>query len=288
MRRCDRRGGLKRAVVAIEDPDPRVAGRGLDRLRAAGLEVVRGVGAAEARWLTRGHIVRVTERRPLVTLKLALDADGESRRAATGAAPRLGDGRSRAAHGHLLRARADAILVGAGTVRDDDPELTCRLPGLAAALAGCASCCRTISTSPSRQPGCSTTARRSFRCSSRHAGHDGGRTATPRRALAGDGCRMVRRSATVGGRLWLPAVMEALVARGITRLLVEGGPTVWRAFADASLVDEVVLYMAGSAASDGACASARSRDGSALRRGSCAMTARRLGADMMWRLPPRD
>ena len=56
--------GLKRAVVAIEDPDPRVSGRGLDKLRDAGLEVVRGVGAAEARRITRGHIVRITERRP--------------------------------------------------------------------------------------------------------------------------------------------------------------------------------------------------------------------------------
>jgi diaminohydroxyphosphoribosylaminopyrimidine deaminase/5-amino-6-(5-phosphoribosylamino)uracil reductase len=65
--------GLKRAVVGIEDPDPRVSGRGLDRLRDAGIEVVRGVGAASARQITRGHVVRVTERRPFTKLKLALD-----------------------------------------------------------------------------------------------------------------------------------------------------------------------------------------------------------------------
>ncbi len=123
--------GFKRVVVGIEDPDPRVAGRGLDKLRAAGLEVVRGVGAAEARWVTRGHIVRVTERRPFVTLKLALDANGEVPRGENGKARFVTSPEARA-HGHLLRAQADAILVGSGTVLADNPELTCRLPGLEA------------------------------------------------------------------------------------------------------------------------------------------------------------
>ena len=113
--------GLKRAVVAIEDPDPRVAGRGLDKLRAAGIEVVRGIGADEARWITRGHIVRVTERRPFITLKLALDADGNVPRGAVGT-PRFVTSPDARAHGHLLRAEADAILVGTGTVQAENPE----------------------------------------------------------------------------------------------------------------------------------------------------------------------
>ncbi len=121
--------GLKRAVVAIEDPDPRVSGRGLDRLRTAGIDVVRGIGAADARLITRGHIVRITERRPFVTLKLALDASGEIARG-NGVSPVWVTGEISRAHGMLLRARSDAILVGSATVRDDDPELTCRLPGL--------------------------------------------------------------------------------------------------------------------------------------------------------------
>ncbi len=123
--------GFKRVVVAIEDPDPRVAGRGLDKLRAAGLEVVRGVGAADARWVTRGHIVRVTERRPFVTLKLALDANGDVPRGA-GGKPLFVTSPEARAHGHLFRAQADAILVGSGTVLADNPELTCRLPGMEA------------------------------------------------------------------------------------------------------------------------------------------------------------
>ena len=95
--------GIQRAVVAIEDPDPRVSGRGLDKLRAAGIEVERGVGAAEARWLTRGHIVRITERRPFVTLKLALDGSGEIARG-DGVSPVWVTGEISRAHGMLLRA----------------------------------------------------------------------------------------------------------------------------------------------------------------------------------------
>ena len=121
--------GITRVVCGIEDPDPRVSGRGLARLRAAGIAVVRGVRAEEAASVTRGHIVRVTERRPFVQLKLALDADG-SIPLAVNSAPRFVTSDQARAFGHLLRAQADAILVGRGTVEADDPDLTCRLPGL--------------------------------------------------------------------------------------------------------------------------------------------------------------
>lgn len=229
--------GLKRAVVAIEDPDPRVAGCGLDRLRAAGLAVMRGVAADEARWVARGHIVRVTERRPFVTLKLALDKDGNVPRG-EGGVPRFVTSPDARAHGHLLRSEADAILVGTGTMRADNPELTCRLPGLSG-------------TSPvrivvSKDLGFSQDARLL----------DDART-VPVWCVAANGIDAVRKEAVerrgaevievarVGGELWLPAVMEAIVARGITRLLVEGGPGVWRAFAEHGLADEVALYIAG-------------------------------------------
>ena len=127
--------GLARVVCAIEDPDPRVAGRGLARLRKAGIAVERGLMVEAAHWLAAGHILRVTERRPLVTAKLALDADGSVPRGGAGK-PVWATGPAARAAGHLLRARADAILVGRRTVLDDDPLLTCRLPGLAAPLAG--------------------------------------------------------------------------------------------------------------------------------------------------------
>jgi len=268
--------GLKRAVVAILDPDPRVAGRGLDRLRAAGLEVVRGIGAEEARWITRGHIVRVTERRPFITLKLALDAEGNVPRGKDGA-PRFVTSPPARAHGHLLRAEADAILVGSGTIRDDDAQLTCRLPGLE-------------SRSPlrvllSRNLDIGANAR-VFEDADKVpvlciAGY--GADNEKKHALQSRGAEVIEVEA-VGGALWLPAVMETLVARGITRLLVEGGPRVWRGFADRALVDEVALYIAGGALR----MDAREAQNSAARwLGDIPLQlteTRSLGPDRLWRL----
>jgi diaminohydroxyphosphoribosylaminopyrimidine deaminase/5-amino-6-(5-phosphoribosylamino)uracil reductase len=269
--------GLKRAVVAIEDPDPRVAGRGLDRLRDAGIEVLRGVGASEARWLTRGHIVRITERRPFVTLKLAVDPEGEIARG-TGTAPVWVSGEQSRAHGLLLRARSDAILVGAGTVRDDDPELTCRLPGLFDR-----SPVRVVLSGSLDMPASAklfASARRVPVWVMTRPEADTAR----RRAISALGAEIVD-VAVVGGRLWLPSVMEALVARGVTRLLVEGGPDIWRAFADASFVDEVVLYQAGHRSDDKE-TEAAAKAIVARWLGVQAFTAvdrRRLGTDTMWR-----
>jgi diaminohydroxyphosphoribosylaminopyrimidine deaminase / 5-amino-6-(5-phosphoribosylamino)uracil reductase len=228
--------GVSRVVAGILDPDPRVAGRGIDMLRDAGIEVRRGVCAAEADRVTRGHILRVTERRPLIQIKMALDASGQVARGA-GGKPRWVTGPIARAHGHLLRARADAILVGSRTVADDDPELTCRLPGL-------------LGRSPIRVILCGSTLPapeskmvRSARDVPVWVFSGPGADATQQNDLARAGCRLFR-VATVNGRPWIPAVTEALVAEGITRLLVEGGPAVSRAFSSAGLVDDIVQYRA--------------------------------------------
>ena len=265
--------GIKRAVVAIEDPDPRVSGRGLDKLRAAGIEVERGVGAAEARWLTRGHIVRITERRPFVTLKLALDGSGEIARG-DGVSPVWVTGEISRAHGMLLRAHSDAILVGSATVRDDDPELTCRLPGLFDR-----SPVRVVLSKSLDVPASAKLVRSAGDVPVWFI------TALPidrerRKEIASHGAEIID-AAVVAGQLWLPSVMDALVARGITRLLVEGGPIIWRAFADAALVDEVILYIAG-APSDG---DARNFVVRHLGSPNFEIIERStLGTDTMWRL----
>jgi diaminohydroxyphosphoribosylaminopyrimidine deaminase/5-amino-6-(5-phosphoribosylamino)uracil reductase len=120
--------GIKRCVAAIEDPDPRVSGRGLAKLREADIAVETGVLADRARAANEGFLTRVTKGRPFVALKLATSLDG---RIATKAGDsRWITGEEARAFGHRLRATHDAIAVGSGTVLADDPELTCRIPGL--------------------------------------------------------------------------------------------------------------------------------------------------------------
>jgi diaminohydroxyphosphoribosylaminopyrimidine deaminase/5-amino-6-(5-phosphoribosylamino)uracil reductase len=230
------KAGISRVVVAILDPDPRVAGRGLDNLRKAGIAVRKGVCAAEADRIARGHILRVTERRPLVQVKMALDNSGAVPRGVGGAPVWVTSPLARA-HSHLLRARADAILVGERTVADDNPDLTCRLPGM-------------IGRSPIRVVLCGSrlpeAASKLVRSADQHPVLivcDPAAGPAAKADLERAGCRILPVT-SIGGRPWLPAVAEALVAEGITRLLVEGGPTVWRAFLAIGLVDEVALYRA--------------------------------------------
>lgn len=231
--------GLARAVCAIEDPDPRVAGRGLNRLRQAGIEVERGLMAEAAHWVTVGHILRVTERRPLVTVKMALDGTGQVPRGRSGN-PVWATGAGARSVGHLLRARADAILVGRRTVLDDNPLLTCRLPGLEARSPVRVVLARDLAGLERSQLVETARAHPLWVVCPEDVDAS---------ALAAAGAQIVPMR-LVGGELWLPAVLEALVSRGITRLLVEGGPATWGAFSRAGLVDEAVLFHARGA--DGA------------------------------------
>lgn len=120
--------GVARVVAATEDPDPRVKGGGLGRLRAAGVAVECGLLREEAEALNAGYMMRQRDGRPLVTLKLATTLDG--RIATHTGESRWITGDSARARGHLMRARHDAIMVGIGTALADNPSLTCRLPGL--------------------------------------------------------------------------------------------------------------------------------------------------------------
>ena len=120
--------GVARVVSALVDPNPEVAGAGHWRMAEAGVVVEVGIGAEEARRAHAGHIRRVQDGRPHVTLKLAVAADGKV--ALAGRKPARITGESAAAHVHLMRAMNDAVLTGIGTVLSDDPLLTCRLPGM--------------------------------------------------------------------------------------------------------------------------------------------------------------
>lgn len=121
--------GIGRAVIGIGDPDPRTAGEGTARLEAAGIATVLANDEA-CRASLAGYLVRQREGRPIVTLKLAVTADGFIAR--TDGTSKWITGETARAHGHRERARSDAILVGGGTLRTDDPRLDVRLPGLEA------------------------------------------------------------------------------------------------------------------------------------------------------------
>lgn len=122
------KAGVARVIAGTQDPDPRVSGRGLARLREAGIEVITGMLEAEAREMIAGFQCRVEKGRPLVTMKIAATLDGRTA-THTGESQWI-TGETARARGHLLRAQSDAIMIGSGTAMVDDPLLTCRLPGL--------------------------------------------------------------------------------------------------------------------------------------------------------------
>ncbi|MGQ3675736.1 bifunctional diaminohydroxyphosphoribosylaminopyrimidine deaminase/5-amino-6-(5-phosphoribosylamino)uracil reductase RibD [Xanthobacter sp. TB0139] len=226
--------GVRRVVVAVEDPDQRVKGRGIARLRAAGIWVSAGVGAEAALSDHAGHIRRVTEGRPHVLLKLALSADGKAGLA--GPRPAVITGAEARVRSHMMRAHMDAILVGIGTVKADDPMLTCRLEGCEAR-----SPVRLVLDSALELPLDSALVRTACDVPVWVIGAedaDAGREA----ALAELGIEVLRVPRGRGGRLYLPAVVKLLGMLGITRLMVEGGPAVASAFLADGLVDELALF----------------------------------------------
>jgi len=233
--------GPARAVIALRDPDPRTAGRGLDRLATSGIAVTEGVLAHEATEVALGHILRVTEGRPAVTLKLAVGADGLIPKG--DGAPVWITGPDARAHGHLLRARHDAILVGRGTVLADDPSLTCRLPGMSCRSPVRVVLDRRLRTPPEARLFDDLMVPVWLVCA------DEDQPAAD--ALHERGAEIVPVPVDDHGLLAVPDALETLASRGITRVLVEGGPSVARAFLDADLVDEAVIYQGAKTVGDG-------------------------------------
>jgi len=261
--------GFARVVVGIEDPDPRTQGQGVERLRAAGIAVETGLAADEARLVTLGHILRVTAGRPFVQLKMALDAAGEVPRGVDGRAVMV-TGPEAQAQAHLMRAETDAILVGGGTVRDDDPDLTCRLPGLAWRSPIRVILSRTLDLPAGGK--LFRTARGVPVWLFTGEDADGDRV----RAFEGAGLRVLRVPVS-GGGLSLGAVLARLAEEGVTRLLAEGGAAIWRSFAALRSVDEVALFRAGTSEYAAATLAAQYTPGLDL----TPTAHRRLGADTL-------
>jgi diaminohydroxyphosphoribosylaminopyrimidine deaminase / 5-amino-6-(5-phosphoribosylamino)uracil reductase len=241
--------GIARVVSAIEDPNPLVAGQGHAKLRAAGITVDIGLGAAEAAYDHAGHFRRIRDKRPHVILKLAVSSDDKI--GAAGHKPVAISGEAAKARVHLLRAQCDAILVGIGTVLSDDPLLTCRLPGMEAR-----SPVRVVLDRSLRTPGASRLV---------HSAREtplwlmtSSLSEAPAAMKLGAAGAHVMRVATTSAPppgLDIKAVLHALSTGGITRLLVEGGARVASSFIAADLVDEVWLLRGrGAVGADGVAA----------------------------------
>jgi len=226
--------GITRVVCSADDPDPRVSGKGFARLRKAGIEVVLHVLGAEGRQMSLGHRLRITQNRPLVQLKIAVGADGLISKG--DGTPVWVTGDEARAHGHFLRARADAILVGRGTVVADDPVLTCRLPGMK-------------DRSPVRVVLDSNLTLGDETKLAASAGKiplwifcNGQADEKRVKAFEARGAQITRIATQSNAGLDPQSVLAALAERGITRLLIEGGPHVAQSFWSADLVDEVYVY----------------------------------------------
>lgn len=228
--------GIARCVVAIEDPDHRVGGRGLERLRSAGIAVDVGVCAEEAAELNAGYLLRKREGRPLITLKLATTLDG--RIATRTGESRWITGTAARTQVQLLRARHDAILVGSGTAVADDPKLDVQLPGLADRRP-----IRIVLDGQLRLPlthDLVAQARERPTWLVTREGSDPAR----RRAYEDCGVDVIVVPVDADRRLSITASLKAFAARGLTRVLVEGGAYVAATLFSENLVDRIVWFHA--------------------------------------------
>lgn len=231
--------GVTRVVTAMEDPDPRTAGGGHARLQAGGADVATGVLRAEASHVNAGFLSRVNLGRPTVTLKTATTLDGKI--AAKGGASRWITGPEARARGHLLRASHDAIMIGVGTAIADAPSLTCRLPGLEER-----SPVRVVIDSQLRLPADAPLVRSARQVPTWIL------TASEREpsAYEAQGVEIIRADAGPDGRVDLNSGLAALGARGLTRLLVEGGGALAASCLLSAVVDRIYWFRAAGVMGD--------------------------------------
>ena len=227
--------GLSRVVTALTDPDPRTAGRGHALLRAAGIEVTEGILGAETRRITAGFLKRVTRGLPHVTLKLAAALDG--RIATAGGESRWITGPEARAHVHMLRMTHDAVLVGSGTARADDPDLTVRGLGAPRQPLRIVIDSR-LSHSPDSRLG------RTAREVPVWILHTAKAPGAARKGWEATGARLIE-CPTEGDHIDLPAAFRLLADEGLTRILCEGGGGLAARLVADRLADDLALYSAG-------------------------------------------
>jgi diaminohydroxyphosphoribosylaminopyrimidine deaminase / 5-amino-6-(5-phosphoribosylamino)uracil reductase len=228
--------GVARVVIALEDPDPRVSGRGVALLRQAGIAVDVGVCREQAERLNAGFLTRILKGRPLVVLKLATSLDG--RIATHSGHSQWITGETARRRAHLLRSRADAILVGSGTAVIDNPRLDVRLPGLAERKP-----LRVVIDGRLRLPLTHDLVARAAANPTLLVTQDGN---PPQRLAAyrAAGVEVVEVDPGPDGHVSLPDLLAHLGSRGITRLLVEGGGHLAASLLRDGLVDRLAWFRA--------------------------------------------
>jgi diaminohydroxyphosphoribosylaminopyrimidine deaminase/5-amino-6-(5-phosphoribosylamino)uracil reductase len=220
--------GIKRVVAGIADPDPRVARGGFELLRSSGVDVVEGVLAEECRKINRGFLSRVERKRPWITLKAAASLDGNMA-LSSGESKWISNNHSRI-RGHILRAGHDAIMVGVGTVVQDDPFLTVR------EITGKTSLVIVMDPDFRTPPGAHVTGQECLICGFSNAPSE------RKQILSGRGCRILEVENDGTGILPLAVILELLADEGINYLLVEGGPTLLGYFFFNRLFDSVSIF----------------------------------------------
>ncbi|MFC3179477.1 bifunctional diaminohydroxyphosphoribosylaminopyrimidine deaminase/5-amino-6-(5-phosphoribosylamino)uracil reductase RibD [Cypionkella sinensis] len=228
--------GIARVVSALQDPDPRVSGKGHAILRAAGIAVTENILQPEAIRANAGFLKRVTQDLPFVTLKLATTLDG--RIATANGESRWITGPASRRMVHAMRLNHDAVLVGAGTARADDPDLTVRDIGASHQPVRIVMDSR-LSHSPDSRLGQTAKAFPVWML------HTDAAPAAARAAWAGQGATLLE-IPSVDGQIDARAALQTLAAQGLTRIFCEGGGSLAASLIRAGLVDDLALFTAGA------------------------------------------
>ena len=232
------KAGIIRGAIALEDPDPRASGRGIARMHEAGLVVQTGILADDARELNEGFFSRINKGRPAITLKFATTLDGII--ATAGGESQWITGALARQRGHLMRAEHDAVMIGMGTAIADDPKLTCRLTGMKQFSPVRIVLDRNLRL-PLTHPLVTTALEHRTWVVTKS-----GDSEERRVALEEYGVEVLGVDIGADGRLSIEQTMRVLGERGITRLLVEGGPTVSGSLLQAGIVDRIAWFRAPS------------------------------------------
>jgi len=226
--------GVKRVVVAMIDPNPRVSGGGIRAIRRAGIAVTTGVLEQEARRLNEAFIKQVTTGMPFVTMKIAQTLDGKI--ATVSGESKWITGEAARQEGHRLRDSHDAILVGVATVLADDPSLTTRIPGGRDPL-------RVIVDSNLRTPPKAKIITQKSRAKTLIATLESSSRSGRLESLLDAGAEVLLAKGRDDG-VDLRSLMKVLGGFGITSVLIEGGSEVHAAALKAGIVDKGVLFIA--------------------------------------------